>query len=105
MKSILVFSVLALIAFIQPATSEAAAARGETREEQVIKKAVQKLAKNDLKFVTREVSRVCGTNEPGTEVQVQIAAPSGRLVTIKTYQVTYDGIFTSGKIHDCSVEK
>lgn len=97
--------VLSLLALSLPMVSNAAAARGETAEEQAIKKVVEQLAKQDLKFVTTPVQKVCGTNEAGTLVVVKTQVKPGVLQTVKVYGVTYSGIFVGPKVHDCSVQK
>lgn len=106
MKTAVALTLLALgLATFTSSSSHAAAVRTETAEEQAIKKVVAQMASQDLKFVTTPVDKVCGTNESGTLVVVKTQIKPGYLQTVKVYGVTYEGIFTGPKVHDCSTSK
>ena len=107
MKTALLLTLFAVaLSTITSSSSHAAAARTETADELAIKTVIAQLAKQDLKFVTAQVPKVCGTDKPGTLVVVKTQVKPGVLQTVKVYGVTEKGIFFGGsEVHDCSVEK
>ncbi len=87
---------------LAPALSQATGARGMTYEEHAIEKVSAALVKYELKYVTKLTSNICGTTgEEGTEVKVLIKATSGRFVLLRTYGVTYPGVFSRAQTILC----